>query len=642
MRIGHARVCIVGIWWLLLICMGWYIYADRVAAQVHIESYRDTLSTSAPGLLSNHTLEFTTQVQLPPGARFQLTPPSGFSVVDDPLFGTRNVELYVNGTARPATGTSVVGYDEVEITTGSPGQIRYTLDPTLSGIPAYAQLELRVGNHTASSAQSYVATTTTATTTSTTTVPGDIPGIENSTATGTHRVNLRIYEGTNLLARAGFVVWLIEQVTAGPADTRLTYPTILTEGQPDGNVSGDVRAVEVSVRSDRFAICRYATEPGVEYEDMSGEFDREDFWVFHTFTIDVNPDTDYTFYVRCNDPEDNINDEDYEISFYVTEEPAGEPDPDGDIDSGGTGGGDGQAGEGDGGSASGPGAGDEDTEDEPASSPGGGSGGGGGGGSGTSGTGAGGGFEDEPAPFESGDARIIINGFAYPGSEVVILVDSVQYDQTTANADGRYDITIDGIARGVYTFGVYSVDNSGTRSSTFSTSFTVTGARTSSLSNINVPPSVAVNPDPVDPGQDVTFSGYALPDADITIEHETEGSAASRQTFTTTSGADGAWSYTADTSSYPPGPHRLRVRAEQPDGARTNFSNYIRYGVGEDVGGEVTADLNQDGRVDLIDFSILLFWWETDGGDSNPPADINQDGIVNLIDFSILLFNWTG
>jgi hypothetical protein len=37
-----------------------------------------------------------------------------------------------------------------------------------------------------------------------------------------------------------------------------------------------------------------------------------------------------------------------------------------------------------------------------------------------------------------------------------------------------------------------------------------------------------------------------------------------------------------------------------------------------------------------------LFWWGSDGGDSNPPADINRDGKVNLTDFSILLFNWTG
>ena len=54
------------------------------------------------------------------------------------------------------------------------------------------------------------------------------------------------------------------------------------------------------------------------------------------------------------------------------------------------------------------------------------------------------------------------------------------------------------------------------------------------------------------------------------------------------------------------------------------------------------SDLNRDAKIDLIDFSILIFWWQTAGGDSNPPADISGNGKVSLEDFSILLFNWTG
>ena len=48
------------------------------------------------------------------------------------------------------------------------------------------------------------------------------------------------------------------------------------------------------------------------------------------------------------------------------------------------------------------------------------------------------------------------------------------------------------------------------------------------------------------------------------------------------------------------------------------------------------GDLNNDGFVNLTDFSILLFYWNT----SNANADINGDGIVNLTDFSIMLFHW--
>jgi len=42
------------------------------------------------------------------------------------------------------------------------------------------------------------------------------------------------------------------------------------------------------------------------------------------------------------------------------------------------------------------------------------------------------------------------------------------------------------------------------------------------------------------------------------------------------------------------------------------------------------SDLNRDGFVNLIDFSIMIFWWQTNGGDSDPPADINGNGSVSL------------
>jgi len=270
------------------------------------------------------------------------------------------------------------------------------------------------------------------------------------------------------------------------------------------------------------------------------------------------------------------------------------------------------------------------------------SGGGGGGGSGgSSGSTAGGGFENTDAPFQSGDGRVVINGYAFPNSTVTILVDGQIVDTTRADSSGDYAITVDEIARGAYTFGVYAAGQDGVRSSTFSTSFTVTGARTSALSNINVAPSILVAPDPVNPGETLVVSGYALPDATVFIENGRNNSTiiSERQVL---SDGNGRWSTTYDTSSFRTDTYRIRARAEQVDGPETNFSSYTFYGVGQNADLPLNADLNRDGSVNLIDFSILLFWWNGDGGDSDPPADINRDGGVNLTDFSILLFQWTG
>ena len=52
------------------------------------------------------------------------------------------------------------------------------------------------------------------------------------------------------------------------------------------------------------------------------------------------------------------------------------------------------------------------------------------------------------------------------------------------------------------------------------------------------------------------------------------------------------------------------------------------------------ADINGDSKVNLVDFSILDYWYHR----ANPPAKVLLDGgtSVDLTDFSIMAFHWTG
>ncbi|MCH8987019.1 hypothetical protein IIA94_02520 [Patescibacteria group bacterium] len=63
-------------------------------------------------------------------------------------------------------------------------------------------------------------------------------------------------------------------------------------------------------------------------------------------------------------------------------------------------------------------------------------------------------------------------------------------------------------------------------------------------------------------------------------------------------------------------------------------------GIRRDITEEPCADPNEDGRVDLVDFSTLIFWFDK----SNIPSriDCNGDGKADLTDFSIMAFYWTG
>lgn len=55
---------------------------------------------------------------------------------------------------------------------------------------------------------------------------------------------------------------------------------------------------------------------------------------------------------------------------------------------------------------------------------------------------------------------------------------------------------------------------------------------------------------------------------------------------------------------------------------------------------ENPADFNCDGRVNSIDFSILLYFWKSTPPFSNPNVDINNDDKIDSVDFSILLYQW--
>ncbi len=631
-----SQIWVAVITTLLFVTVVFVFFPDLIYAR-NINSYKDTISDSFPEAQSNHKLSFVLNTTVSPGGIFEVTPPVGFTTLASSSFSAeRNVELYVNGSARTGGITQTADDDLIEIIPGSPGLIRYTLNTT-TGINTGSNLELRIGNHTS---KSLIDSVEYSSTTGTTTTIGDIKPIINATTKGTHKVKLRVYDGVPV-ADADFHISLIDRVGIGPVDTTEIIPPLRFNGAPTSTVTGVTQNVEIFVETDELATCRYSETPGVDFFSMTSIFTNTG-KIYHTQIIAVTADTVESFYVRCMDDEGNFNTDDYLIQFTVSAVPTGTSNTEGDIDGDGTGTGNQGTGSGGGGGGD-SGASDGVSPSEGGTTGGGGSGGGGGGGSGeSSGGSAGGGFESTSAPYRSGDGRVMVTGYAFPRSEIVVLADGKEAERSRAGVDGAYEITLDGIARGVYTFGVYAIDASQIKSSTFSTSFTVAGARTSTLSNINLSPSIKVTPDPVPVGTTALVTGYTQPNATITLENKKEGSSASLKTFTTTADGAGKWQISIETANFSAGTYQVRAKSEQAGGVTTNFSNFTLYGVGQDAKRPINADLNGDSKVNLVDFSILLFWWNTDGGNSEPSADINSDEKVNLVDFSILLFNWTG
>ena len=265
---------------------------------------------------------------------------------------------------------------------------------------------------------------------------------------------------------------------------------------------------------------------------------------------------------------------------------------------------------------------------EPAGSGGGGSSGGGGGG--------GGGRDRELAT-----TQVQITGRAYPSRTVNFILDSDSIGTAQSNSSGAFTFSTLA-APGTATLGIWATDVSGTKSVTLNTTFDVTQGALTNLNDLVLPPSLKVSTANFNPGQVLTVSGQAVPNAkvDLYIDRNSTTPVASGQ-----SAPNGLWSIQYDTARLSTNEHTLRARSVTGTGALTvqsGFSSTLQLFAGVNGQAATPSDLSRDGKINLIDFSILIFWWNTNGGDSNPPADISGNARVGLEDFSILLFNWTG
>ncbi len=242
-------------------------------------------------------------------------------------------------------------------------------------------------------------------------------------------------------------------------------------------------------------------------------------------------------------------------------------------------------------------------------------------------------------PPETPVTAVTLRGIAYPSSTVTVMRDNVVAVQVPADPQARFDITIGSLSAGSYTFGVYSADTSGRQGPTSNFTVTLTTGTTVTITGIFLGPTIAADKTAVGAGETITLLGTTSPSSDVHIFVSSDA----EQEFTAQASGAGAWSKQLLASELNVGTHTARSKAEDPSGAVSEYSNSVSFtvaSVADPDAGYLRADINKDRRVDLIDFSILLFYWNQ-RNPANVRADINRDGVVNIVDFSIMLFYWT-
>jgi len=241
--------------------------------------------------------------------------------------------------------------------------------------------------------------------------------------------------------------------------------------------------------------------------------------------------------------------------------------------------------------------------------------------------------------------RVIISGLAYPDSNIHLLIDGEEASTARANRDAEFKFDFENITPGSTTFGFWAEDANGIRSILLTTTFQVTQNAATTVSGIFLPPTLQIGTKQIAQGDPVKFSGQTVPGVTVEVSINPENDPDAINSSEGSSSQDvGVWSIDVDSASLANETfHIARTIFYATSSAGTlvqsGFGKSTSFYVGtQELSDVISADLNNDGKINIVDFSMLIFHWGTD----ELIADLNQDGTVNLTDFSILVFNWTG
>jgi len=407
--------------------------------------------------------------------------------------------------------------------------------------------------------------------------------ITNPSAEGSYRIGIQTFDASSVLLDDGTAMIAVVKPVSLVLSPLNTAPTRFN-GFPSGTIAANNSVVELSLQTDGPATCRYSTTPNTPYDSMADQFAPSLGTLFTSVVSGLQNGTAYVYYVRCKSLQGAINADDFLISFQLDVTPI----------------------------------------------------------SNTSVTQSGGVFGS--GPYQNGSqnlylAGLTISGIAAPQSSVTILQDGSQAAVTQSDAGGNFKVALPSLERGTYTFAVYATTN-GVKSSFYTATLSIETATNNTLSNIMLPPTVSLQNDSVGLGDSVVILGRTVPGATSTVTINPSGTTAGApQTYIATSSGSGTWQVTLAPGALGQGTYTITAHTVLGT-LQSNESAPAYLGVGQTPGAHPKsgADLNGDGRVNLVDFSILLTAW----GTSNPLDDLNGDGTVNLADFSIMLFNWTG
>ena len=254
-------------------------------------------------------------------------------------------------------------------------------------------------------------------------------------------------------------------------------------------------------------------------------------------------------------------------------------------------------------------------------------------------------------------STVKIRGFAYPLSWVYLYEDGILLDKVQASENGTFNGEIEDVTKGTHVYAFQVVDVYGERSNMRTVTIETERSSEVQIGNVHFSPTIIINKRQVKKNEDFTVFGQASPNTKVQLyvysEAVLQGS--------TTSNIDGDYDYTFSSSELEYGDHTVKAVTVHEDADENDVSQVLSFSVGDttilneipeknfddelEQGCFVKTDLNDDCHVNLIDFSIMAYWWDkvkTEEFLVLEDDHLSGDGELTLVDFSMMAYYWTG
>lgn len=248
--------------------------------------------------------------------------------------------------------------------------------------------------------------------------------------------------------------------------------------------------------------------------------------------------------------------------------------------------------------------------------------------------------------FDNNQTEVRFVGFAYPNSAISLMKDGREIARSETDARGGFSIKKGGFKSVIHSLTLVAIDENGRYSAPLSFTVFLNPKAITEVRDVFMPPTFSLSHGIAKQGTRVLLRGMAQVSNEVVIDND--------NFFTTSIIADddGNYNFSIDTSDLSKGEYVYVAKIKNKIGQFIK-SSPLRLVVGDkDVENKKEfeicvpkADLNLDCKVNIVDFSIAAFWWESVLSERLSQVEknmLNNDGIIDIRDFSILAFYWTG